>query len=481
MPVHRCVRDPGRVGGRRRRDDQFSTGTDGRDKGDDKRSHEKHDADEAELGKHLGVETVRVSNDARTRPILVPEILVGAGAVTEQGSFTTGVPGDADGFGSAVSGQLEQALGEVATLVGGRSFEPLLDLRERVTRTSREHQAGRKGRDGERDERRVESPRRPTGHAQTTAEPSSGDGDQGGGDRKPGNDQREAVALRDRVGARRVLGRERVIARSDRYRDGGCRGDDEQHAGRAQTVGVDRDEHGGADRQCCPRTTAEREVERRGEDRQRRRGDPDDVRTACVRHQAERDEDAHHSKEPEGVPVADRLGEPVRDDGVVVGLEAVRKEPRHERVARDRDRAGEDAPGKRRDVASSENERQRARERDVDEHPLCLAQRPGGRRRPRRRERNPDAEQRHETRERHAEHARRRREARDESKRHRGDGHERDPAPGLREIASLATVGGRHQGGDGQTHRPGASRASACRPVRSQRLPHAQISYVSRQ
>ena len=99
-------------------------------------------------------------------------------------------------------------------------------------------------------------------------------------------------------------------------------------------------------------------------------------------------------------------------------------------------------------VATPEDERYRERERDVDEHPLGLAH---GRRRadrPDGRQRDPHSEGAHEGDERDPQPARNGDTIENQEHSRRHEERERDPAPRLREVRTVARVGGGHDGCD---------------------------------
>ena len=167
------------------------------------------------------------------------------------------------------------------------------------------------------------------------------------------------------------------------------------------------------------------------------------TRRACATN-PDRNEEAERRKQAERVPVSERLGQPVRDDGIVVRVEPIRKEARRERVAAHEDHAETDAGEHARCIAPPQHERDGERDGDVHEHALDLAQRRGCADRPEGRERDPHGERAREARERDSQPAGRRCPLEDEQHRRRDEERQRDPPPGLREIRTLARVRGGH-------------------------------------
>ena len=139
---------------------------------------------------------------------------------------------------------------------------------------------------------------------------------------------------------------------------------------------VSRDCNGEADRGCDPGSPAEREVDGREEQGQRRpRERPHDEAPPTSR-ETERQQRAHPGEHAQGVPVGEWLLEPVGGD-CVVDAEPLREEPREEAVAGCEEDRDERRPQDDRHGRAAQQQDEGGENGHVQEHALALEHRRG--------------------------------------------------------------------------------------------------------
>ena len=227
------------------------------------------------------------------------------------------------------------------------------------------------------------------------------------------------------------------------------------------------DLHHRASGQRDERAAAEREVERGEEDDDRDRGEAP-RREMAMRGEAEREQDRDRRQQPEGVPVADRLGQLVAARRVVRPADVTGEEPGAERVERHQHGSRDDtAQEPSRGLAGGQKQQRRCRRRDVEDAALRLEHRGCRAGRPERGEGGPACEQRQAAEERQLEPAGAWRIGdEDEGDRDEREAEGREP-PVAREVPAVGGPEPGHRDEGGQERRRHACRPRQERGVRA--------------
>jgi hypothetical protein len=300
-------------------------------------------------------------------------------------------PGRLPDVGAVATGEREQPNADVAVGVRGRPRERVASLVcERDRPPVADEDGGERGHGDENDAECKAAAKRLRDGDSPLAECESDRGS--GADRcEYGEDDGKPMPVVRRKGERRILTTERVVPRGHQRTRRCGSPDDECGSQQLKPAWVDRDRGHKGDCERDPRPAPEREVESRQQHDGQRTGDAarhQRPRSGC---QAERQQDAHGSEDPEPVPVAERLGQPVSRDRIE-GAETVGEEPRPQAVQRRERDTGEDPSEQRRHRSDPDGQHQGSGDGDVSEHSLGLVHGLDGVDRPRGRQQGPHPE-----------------------------------------------------------------------------------------
>ena len=222
---------------------------------------------------------MRVADLVLDRAVLVPVLLVGPGPGTEQRVGLVVVPRRVPELGAVAAREREQPLVEVRRRLVRRRRERVVALSHELDRSAVADEHG-KYRD-DCDDRERSGERQPCGPRRRHAalcEPEARSGEPRQ-NREQQDPDREPMTVVRCVRERRVEPRERLLVRGDQNRDPRRHREHDGVHEQLEPARVDRDGDCQADRAGDPGAAAEREVERREEDRQRRgrKGSGDDA------------------------------------------------------------------------------------------------------------------------------------------------------------------------------------------------------------
>ena len=119
------------------------------------RDEQQPEAERPELGQGLDVETVGVPHLERGLALANPEALVAAGAGSDEGMRAKVVPGDLPEVGSAVSGEVQQAIVQIRPHARRRRLERRVSLRDERRRAAEADEDERGGDDDRGEQRRA--------------------------------------------------------------------------------------------------------------------------------------------------------------------------------------------------------------------------------------------------------------------------------------------------------------------------------------